>query len=216
LRTERGQQVNARAPIPVNLVPIETVYAVRCNARASLFINGALSLHEAVDELQAYAEQSGLVDRIGQDEAQRIMSVAFAAVDLLPDADAEPAPIEIDAGPCEHCGCTIDRHRRVDTDKGPKFFCDDLEALIHLRAAELVKRWELADPRVRWKHTGEAPPKAVSVPKARPEPYCTPQSTLDAFWYVASLGNSDHLAQWLAKHPTDAPELLKIWKGKRC
>jgi hypothetical protein len=36
-----------------------------------------MSLHEAVDELQASAVASGIVDMIGQDHVQEIMAVAF-------------------------------------------------------------------------------------------------------------------------------------------
>jgi hypothetical protein len=39
-----------------------------------------MSLHEAVDELQARAELDGLVVLVGQDAVQAMMSAAFAAV----------------------------------------------------------------------------------------------------------------------------------------
>jgi len=38
---------------PVGLAPIEPVFCARCEARALLHIYGQLSLHDAVDELQA-------------------------------------------------------------------------------------------------------------------------------------------------------------------
>jgi hypothetical protein len=59
--------------------PIE-VFRERCEARALLFVHGQMSLHEAVDRLQAAAERGGLIDCIGQDEVQAVMSAAFAAV----------------------------------------------------------------------------------------------------------------------------------------
>ena len=72
------------------------VYAERCEARAMLHVGGKISLHEAVDELQAYAEDCGLVDHIGQDEAQRIMGKTFAAVDMLQlDTEGEACEREI-------------------------------------------------------------------------------------------------------------------------
>jgi hypothetical protein len=77
----------------------------------------------------------------------------------------ELEPIEIER-PCGECGLTIDRHQRVDTPEGPEFFCEDLEIQIHLDAADLVKQWELADPRDAWKHTGEQRPRAVEAPAA--------------------------------------------------
>jgi hypothetical protein len=162
--------------------PIETVYAARCEAQALLFIDGQLSLHEAVDELQAYAEQSGLIDLIGQDEAQRIMGEAFAAADLPPEADHELS---------QAC-----------------------EREIMLRAANLVQQWELADPRDRWQHAGEARPKPSAVPPRR-EPYELLEVVKQAFWFVATR-EPEKLKAWLARHPDDAPALHKIWKARRC
>ncbi len=130
-------------------------------------------------------------------------------------AELEPDPLEIDSRHCGECGLRIDQHRRVDTPEGPEFFCeDDLEIQIHLAAADLVKQWELADPRDRWRHTGEPPPKASDISNARREPYCTPPSVVDAFLYVVRLGDADYLSRWLAQHPLDAPYLLKIWDRK--
>jgi hypothetical protein len=137
----------------------------------------------------------------------------------------EPEPIEIDPRPCV-CGYTIDRHRQVNTPEGPEFFClqpdemdlgelnEAFEQEIMLRAADLVRQWELADPRDRWRHTGEQPPQAVEVPRAAAQPYRTPQSTIDAFWHVAGLGDVDHLARWLAQHPRDVVVLQKLWEAK--
>jgi hypothetical protein len=155
----------------IEIARIETVYTARCEARAMLFINGHLSLHEAVDELQAYAERSGLIDHIGQDEAQAILSYAFCAVDFLPQPE--------------------------DTSD----------------AADIMRRWEMADPRDRWRHTGEAPPD-IGIPISPKPPYRTPQATIDAFWYVAGLDDPDYLKRWLAQHPRDAETLCKLWEGK--
>jgi hypothetical protein len=113
--------------------------------------------------------------------------------------ELSPEQIEVDPPTCEQCGCVI----------------EDLEALIHLRAAELVQQWERAGLRDAWRHTGEHPPKASTAREPSARPYCTPEATKEAFKYVASLGDADHLARWLADHPADAPELFKIWKGKR-
>jgi hypothetical protein len=62
-------------------------------------------------------------------------------------------------------------------------------------------------------------PEAVPLqPKPEPEAprrsHRTPQSTIDAFWYVVQLGDADYLTGWLAQHPLDAPELHEIWKHK--
>jgi hypothetical protein len=60
---------------PVTAVDI---FRARCEARAMLYAAGALELHEAVDILQYFAVRTGLVDELGQDQVQRLMSDAFA------------------------------------------------------------------------------------------------------------------------------------------
>jgi hypothetical protein len=109
-----------------------------------------------------------------------------------------PDPIE--AGPllCELCGGEI----------------EDLEALILLLAADLVERWESADVRDNWRHTGELRPKPVSTFPEHTRPYSPPQSTVDAFWYVVRLDDPEYLKRWLAQHPRDVATLQKLWEGK--
>jgi hypothetical protein len=126
----------------------------------------------------------------------------------------EPAPINIDPGPCQLCGRTIDEHFRIDTFEGSIFLCEN-------GADDLVCQWELADPRDRWKHTGEPPPTAAvrnsdisARPADKPQPYRTPQATVDAFWFVVSLCDPERLKSWLSDHPQDEPFLLKLLKGK--
>ena len=126
-------------------------------------------------------------------------------------ADLEPDPIEIDPRPCKLCGRTVDQHEMIDDGEGPEFFCfpDD----------DIVTCWELADPRDAWRHTGEAPPPAsvrnsdIGAKPAAPSHYRTLQSTIDAFWYVASLDDPDHLKRWLAEHPSDVAAIQKLWEA---
>jgi hypothetical protein len=124
----------------------------------------------------------------------------------------ELQPIEVDPRPCEYCGRTIDRHDCHDLGEGPEFFC--------YSDNDLVKQWELADPRDRWKYTGEpAPPASVRNSRIDAKPasaprYRTPQATVDAFWYVVSLCDPARLKAWLADHPRDALHLLKLLEGK--
>jgi hypothetical protein len=121
-------------------------------------------------------------------------------------AVAEVQPIEIDPRPCELCGRTIDEHECLDDGEGPEFFC--------YPAADLVTQWELADPRDRWKHTGELPPD-IGIPIAAAKlPYRTPQSTVDAFFFVLKTKNAAGIAAWLAAHPRDERHLQKIWERK--
>ncbi|MVT75876.1 hypothetical protein GPL20_22995 [Bradyrhizobium cajani] len=73
-------------------------------------------------------------------------------------------------------------------------------------AAQLVKRWELDDPRDRWRWTGELPPPAERDAEKRPRP--VPQSTVDAFRYVVSLGDADRIRMWLRDHADVAHVLV--------
>jgi hypothetical protein len=61
-------------------VPIIEAFQARCEARAWLVAEGELTLPDAVDELQASAVASGIVDMIGQDQVQQLMAAAFEAV----------------------------------------------------------------------------------------------------------------------------------------
>ena len=66
--------MSARALTPVELVEF---FELRAWLRAYLFSCGDFELNEAVDGLQSFAERVGLVDMIGQDEVQSIMTDAF-------------------------------------------------------------------------------------------------------------------------------------------
>jgi hypothetical protein len=168
-------------PDTINTRSPAEIFADHCAARAMRVVEGILSLREATDEMQGYAKLSGLIDRIGQDEVQTIMSNAFAM------AEAE---------------------------------ADEFEREMTVRAANLVRQWEMADPRDAWRHTGEAPPPAavrnsdISEKRAPIATYRTPQSTIDAFWHVVGLCNPERLTAWLDDHPQDAPFLLKLLEGK--
>jgi hypothetical protein len=87
-------------------------------------------------------------------------------------------------------------------------------------AAQILQRWEMADPRDQWKFTGETPPTEIirnsdiSAKPTNAPKYCTPQSTIDAFWYVVGLRDQERFKAWLADHPQDAPFLLKLMEGK--
>ena len=54
------------------------VLVARAEARALLWYVGDLTLHDAVDQLQADAERDGLVDDLGQDAVQHILARPFA------------------------------------------------------------------------------------------------------------------------------------------
>ena len=66
----------AIAIIRVNLLD---AFIERADARAYLWSIGELTLHEAVDVLQADAERDGLIEQIGQDQIQKILAECFAS-----------------------------------------------------------------------------------------------------------------------------------------
>jgi hypothetical protein len=49
----------------------------------------------------------------------------------------------------------------------------------------------------------------------KPRPYQTAQTTIDAFWYVVRLNDTDYLEAWLADHPKDLATLLKIYEERK-
>jgi hypothetical protein len=123
----------------------------------------------------------------------------------------EPDPFEIDPRPCGWCCLTVDRHRRVDTPEGPEFFCPDLApdemSLDELeRRAELRRQEEVAAIFARLEAMDDPSRRLPAVAQR----YRTPQSTIEAFKFVVSLGEPDRLEAWLLNHPQDAPTLLKL------
>jgi hypothetical protein len=195
--------MNARvqATATERLIPAIEVLEISAQTRAFLWWQYQIEMDEAVGELQAYAERSGLVIEIGQDAAQAIIAAPFARLRAIAADDA----IDPEC-PCEHCEYALREH------SVPERLCPTGTEADY--AAQIVRQWELDDPRDRWKHTGELPPQAVEMPRAAAQPYRTPQSTIDAFWFVAGLGDVDHLARWLAQHPRDVVVLQKLWEAK--
>lgn len=143
-------------------------------------------LADAVDPLQEFAEASGLVAALGQDQVQRLIAKPFERYRAIVAAE-----IAAELGGAE---CDPD-------------LPDDY-------ASSLVRDWELADERDRHRWTGELPALAPELPADQSTPYRTPQATVDAFWFVVQLGDAERLDRWLADHPRDAAHLHKIWKSK--
>ncbi|WP_038970257.1 hypothetical protein [Bradyrhizobium genomosp. III] len=141
-------------------------------------------LADAIDPLQESAEASGLVAAIGQDRVQEIIAKPFARF-----RDIVAAEIEAEL------------MAQLEPD-----LPDDY-------ALCLVREWELSDERDRWKWTGEMPPVRAPAPTERPT-YRTPQATVDAFLFVLGTGDVERLSAWLARHPADAPHLLRIYEGQ--
>ena len=49
----------------------------------------------------------------------------------------------------------------------------------------------------------------------KPRPYRTPQSTIDAFWYLVRLNDPARLKAWLQDRPQDRPTLLKLYEERK-
>ena len=64
--------------IAIKRINLLDVFIERAEGRAYLWSIGELTLHEAVDVLQADAERDGLIEQIGQDQIQKIFSECFA------------------------------------------------------------------------------------------------------------------------------------------
>ena len=73
-----------------------------------------------------------------------------------------------------------------------------------------LMEWELADPRDRWKWTGEPRPAPERREWPARKPYSTPQSTIDAFQVVLQSADQDRISAWIRNHPDDASVLVKL------
>jgi hypothetical protein len=70
--------IAAAAKPPTKPRLVDPLDAFRARAEARAYPIGDIDLHTAVDELQASAERDGLVDLIGADAVQTILSEAFS------------------------------------------------------------------------------------------------------------------------------------------
>jgi hypothetical protein len=66
------------ATVAIKRVDPLDAFIERVQSRARLWSVGELTLHDAVDQLQADAVRDGLIKQIGQDAVQQIMADAFA------------------------------------------------------------------------------------------------------------------------------------------
>jgi hypothetical protein len=73
---------------PLKHINLLDVFIERVESRTYLWSIGELTLHEAVDVLQADAERDGLIEQIGQDQIQKILGECFASYSYG-DPDAE-------------------------------------------------------------------------------------------------------------------------------
>jgi len=144
----------------------------------------------------------------GSEMEEHISSVIEAAVALVDDGDRDD-----EAGNDGSTGTTTNDKSAPCEKLSPEEVAEEIENIIYLRAGAAVEQLERADPRDRWRHTGEPPP-TIEPAHSAPRPYRTPQSTIDAFFYVVRLDDPARLAAWLDDHPQDAPFLPKLLDGK--
>jgi len=49
----------------------------------------------------------------------------------------------------------------------------------------------------------------------KPRPYRTPQSTIDAFWYLVQLNDPARLKAWLQDRPQDQQTLRRLYEERQ-
>jgi acyl-CoA reductase-like NAD-dependent aldehyde dehydrogenase len=98
-------------------VSLAAVFEARCWARARLFAEGELDLHDAVDKLQADADRDGFSAAIGQDAVQAMMGDAFGAVRERTNELATASAWEFGEAYADHRGvldpATVDEFDRL-------------------------------------------------------------------------------------------------------
>ena len=66
------------AAVAIKRINLLDAFIERAEVRAYLWSVGELTLHEAVDVLQADVKRDGLIEQIGQDQIQKILGECFA------------------------------------------------------------------------------------------------------------------------------------------
>jgi hypothetical protein len=173
------------------------VFIARAEARALLWQAGELDLHQAVDELQAAAIASGLVAELGQDEVQRLMAEAFAAVrgDLGADEKGSAEPF-------------------VPADDEYEGLSSTFAALC--RAADEKQRRKPPDPRLERLRQPMA--DDVSLERAYAEvskPAGVAESTLQAAEFLIQQNDPQRLRAWLAKHSGAERQAISLYLRNR-
>ena len=110
----------ALAKPTIEAAPAAIVLKLRAEARALLWSAGQIgSIPDAVDPLQSFAEESGLVLKIGQDAVQQILADAF-----LPYRETEwQAQAEDSRRRAVTRGRPALRHVRLQTMRKSEFLC---------------------------------------------------------------------------------------------
>ncbi|WP_038968031.1 hypothetical protein [Bradyrhizobium diazoefficiens] len=188
------------AKTAATVVDLVEVLRELADSKAYRYAHHQLELLDAADDLQQFAERTGLVALLGQDTVQAEISGPFAWV------------------------------RGHLNDNEPKDDGEPDQSLPSDYTAQLVKQWELDDPRDRWRWTGEPRPAAKHVRTSphltmnapyepQPEwperkPYKTPETTIAAFLQLVQLGDAERLAAWLEDRAADAAFLTEYLRAQ--
>jgi hypothetical protein len=177
------------------LAPID-VLEIRASIRAFLWWHWLMEIDEAVDELQEYAERTGLVAELGQDAVQSIIAAPFARLRALA-ARQEEEQAALDAAEAV----------RANPEKSDREIAADLgispTTVGKARQDQVSTDGHVTD---RDGRDGKSYPAKQA--------YRTPRSTIDAFWFVVRQGDATALAAWLAYHPLDKAQLHELWRAK--
>ena len=184
-------------------VRVDTVAAFTacCEARAALYAVGELSLHDAFDTLQEWAERDELVAAIGQDEVQRIMSEAFAKVrDDLPGAAEDIEPPIIDDVTWFAAGWR-EAAREYHKSRGGRV------SVVSHSDGELARLRRLLADGVSLDHAWHE--------LAKRAPGDVPLATLHTAEYLAQQKDPQRFKDWLARHTREDRATIREHLSKR-
>ena len=160
------------------------IFVERATAIGGLVRGGFFTPEVVEQKLWDVARAHKLVGLPGSAAEQHISAVIETAVALVDDGDRDD-----EAGNDGSTGTTTNGNAAQATPAlvtpcetlSPEEIADEIERIIYLRAAAAVEQLELADPRDRWRHTGEQPPRTIE-PAPEAARHHTPRSTVDAFF----------------------------------
>jgi AAA domain len=113
----RDRASPGRAAAPINTLE---QFRARCAVVASRYAIGKIDLIEAVDTLQDFAFTRGLVDEIGQDEVQAVLSAALASIQNKERTDEYEGLSSAFARACLAADEVLQRHQEPGMSNDPR------------------------------------------------------------------------------------------------
>jgi hypothetical protein len=203
------------SPPATRVDPVKVLIA-RAEARAQLWFDGELDLHTAVDELWAAAVRDGLVDRLGADEIQRLLTDAFAPLRTGDDVFATVAktPDDEEDPLLEGLKICADTKRHLEEWENAKTAAAGLPDPLPDDEDTFARACRTADEKARSQPVDPTIERArrlladdVSFERAYYEtrkPTQVPIATLRAAEYLHDLGDLERFKQWFDRHSADA------------